>query len=117
MTNYTKYRYWFIGGCFLLTAPLHAQNMSSPYTVYGIGNIDHRLYNRTSGIANTGLALKSNVWLIGNNPASLAGLEKSFYLFDLGLSGISVQYIGDPIEEGARANRDFGARRAAFRSE
>jgi hypothetical protein len=114
MTIYTKYRYMLAGGCLLLSAQLCAQDMNSPYSVYGIGNVDHRAYNRTSGIGHTGLALKSGAWLINNNPASIAGLEKSFYLFDLGLSGKSVKYTGDPIEAGARANRDFGARRAAF---
>jgi hypothetical protein len=88
--------------------------MTSPYTVYGIGTIDNRLYNRTSGIANTGLALKSDYWLINNNPASIAGLIKGWYHFDLGLAGRNVQYAGDPITEENRSSRDFGVRHAVF---
>ncbi len=114
MTIYTNYRYWLSAGCLLFSGKLCAQNMTSPYSVYGIGNIDHRMYNRTAGMGFTGLALRSQNWLIGNNPASIAGLEKGWYIFDLGLAGKSVTYSGDPIEEGARANRDFGAKRAAF---
>lgn len=114
MTIFTKYRYWLTGTCLLMTGQLCAQNMTSPYSVYGIGVIDHRTYNRTSGMGYTGLALRSGAWLINNNPASIAGLEKSWYMFDLGLSGRSVTYSGDPIDEAARTSRDFGVRRAAF---
>lgn len=112
MNSFTKYS--FLIFCLLTAGKSSAQNMTSPYSVYGIGNIEHRLYNRTSGIGHTGLALRSGGWLISNNPASIAGLEKSFYLFDLGLAGKSVQYLGDPIEPGGRNNLDFGAKRAAF---
>lgn len=112
MMNFTKYG--FVLGALLIAVDISAQDMTSPYTVYGIGSIDHRIYNRTSGIANTGLALKSGHWLIANNPASIAGLEKGWYHFDLGLSGRSVQYTGDPISEGAVGSRDFGIKRAAF---
>lgn len=112
MMNFTKYG--FVLGALLIAVDISAQDMTSPYTVYGIGSIDHRIYNRTSGIANTGLALKSGHWLIANNPASIAGLEKGWYHFDLGLSGRSVQYTGDPISEGAASSRDFGIKRAAF---
>lgn len=107
-----KINCWLI--CILVTGKLSAQNMTSPYTVYGIGTIDFRAYNRTSGMGGTGLALKSGNWLINNNPASIAGLDRSWYIFDLGLSGRTVQYAGDPIAEGTKPGRDFGARRAAF---
>jgi hypothetical protein len=111
MNIYTKY---LLCACVMASGKMQAQNMTSPYSIYGIGVIDHRMYNRTSGMGNTGLALKSGPWLINNNPASIAGLDKSFYLFDLGLSGKSVQYTGDPIAPGASAHRDFGAKRGAF---
>jgi hypothetical protein len=112
MMNFTKYG--FALGALIIAGDLPAQNMTSPYSVYGIGSIDSRIYNRTSGIANTGLALKSGHWLIGNNPASIAGLEKGWYHFDLGMAARSVQYTGDPISEGAVNSRDFGIKRVAF---
>src|SRR5688572_8105129 len=95
---------FLVAAYILFSTKSAAQNMTSPYTVYGIGNIEHRPYNVTSGIGGTGLALKSTYWLINNNPASIAGLYKSFYLFDIGLSGRSVQYSGDPIAEGMRSS-------------
>src|SRR5262245_39295032 len=87
--------------CFLVSvfylSQAHAQNMNSPYSVYAIGDIDSRAYNRTSGIGSTGLALSSSFYLIDNNPASLTGLTRSFFLVNASAVGKSVQYSGTPI--------------------
>jgi hypothetical protein len=88
-----------------------SQNMNSPYSVYGIGDIDFRAYNRTSGMASTGLALSSSFYMIDNNPASIAGLPRSFYLVDVSAVGKSVQYKGDPISTGNSNNKDFWIKR------
>ena len=89
----------------------NSQNMNSPYSAYGIGDIDHRPYNRTSGMAGTGLALSSSFYMIDNNPASIAGLTRSFYLIDISTVGKSVQYNGDPIDAGSSSGRDFWIKR------
>mgnify|MGYP000509248199 CR=1 FL=1 len=41
-----------------------SQNMNSPYSIYGVGDIDFRPYNRTSGMGGTGIALRSSYYLI-----------------------------------------------------
>src|SRR5882724_7551310 len=79
---------------------VHAQNMNSPYSIYGVGDIDFRAYNRTSGMASTGLALPSSYYIVDNNPAAIAGLVRSFYLVDGAVVGKSVKYSGDPINAG-----------------
>ena len=71
-----------------------SQNMNSPYSIYGIGDIDFKTYNRTSGMGGTGLALRSSYYLIDNNPASIAGLTRSFYIIDAAFTGKSVTYSG-----------------------
>lgn len=88
-----------------------SQNMNSPYSVYGIGDIDFRAYNRTSGMASTGLALSSSFYLIDNNPASITGLSRSFYLADILVAGKSVTYSGDPVNAGNSSNKDFWIKR------
>src|ERR1700741_3504092 len=97
--------------CFLmiLVALSHgyAQNMNSPYSVYGIGDIDFRNYNRTNGMGSTGLALTSSFYLIDNNPASITGLTKSFFLANMSAVGKSVQYSGSPITGDNRSNKDL----------
>ena len=92
-------------------ANIFSQNMNSPYSVYGIGDIDFRSYNRSSGMANTGLALKSSFYIIDNNPASITGLPRSFYTLNVSSVGKSVRYKGDPINVTNTYNRDFWIKR------
>ncbi|MFT3826699.1 MAG: hypothetical protein QM731_22445 [Chitinophagaceae bacterium] len=94
---------------------LRAQNLSSPYSVYGIGDIDHKAYNRTSGMGSTGLAVKSNTYIINNNPAAIAGLERSFYVIDLGATGGFTTYKGDPVSSSSdNTSKDFIIKRLAL---
>jgi long-subunit fatty acid transport protein len=88
-----------------------AQNMNSPYSIYGVGDIDYRAYNRTGGMASTGIALSSSFYLIDNNPASITGLPRSFYVVDVNTVGKSVQYKGDPITSANNDNKDFWIKR------
>ncbi|MES1221362.1 MAG: hypothetical protein ABUT20_38025, partial [Bacteroidota bacterium] len=53
---------------------LFAQTNNSPYSIFGIGDIDDSYYNRTTGMANTGLAYRSPNFITLNNPASLSAL-------------------------------------------
>jgi hypothetical protein len=91
----------------LIAATTHAQNMNSPYSVYGIGDIDYKSYNRTSGMGGTGLALKSSAYLINNNPASITGLERSFLVMSVATAGKASTYRGDAITPGNSKNQDF----------
>lgn len=88
-----------------------SQNRNNPYSVYGIGDIDNNSYNRTSGMGGAGLALNSSVFLVDNNPASLAGLPRSFYMANLSLAGKMSTYTGDPIDRTNSNNRDFWVKR------
>ncbi|HEX8316576.1 MAG TPA: hypothetical protein VF609_16355, partial [Flavisolibacter sp.] len=84
-----------------------AQNMTSPYSVYGIGDIDHRTYNFNSGMGYTGLALKTSLYRYGTNPASIAGLEKKIVTLDATGAGKSVGYSGTGIDANNSNNNDF----------
>src|SRR5690242_6372792 len=101
----------FIISLLLCCGKIFSQNMTSPYSVYGIGDIDFRSYNRTSGMANTGLALKSSFYIIDNNPASITGLPRSFYTLTASAVGKSVTYKGDPINFTNTQNKDFWIKR------
>lgn len=92
----------------------YTQNMNSPYSIYGIGDIDHRMYNRTSGMGGAGLALRSNLYVIDNNPAGLAGLTRSFYIINAAATGKTVTYKGDPINADNSNNKDFWIKRLSF---
>lgn len=91
-----------------------SQTMNSPYSVYGIGDIDFKTYNRTSGMGGTGLALSSNKYIINNNPASIAGLERSFFIMNVATTGKSVTYQGDAITALNNKNQDFWVKGASL---
>lgn len=91
-----------------------SQNMNSPYSIYGIGDIDTRVYNRTSGMGGAGLALRSSYFMIDNNPAAISGLTRSFYIVDGAVTGKSVVYKGDPIDATNSSNKDFWIKRLSL---
>ena len=90
---------------------LFSQNTNSPYSVYGIGDIDNNSYNRTSGMGGTGLAIKSSVFLIDNNPAALTGLSRSFYVATIAATGKSSSFSGEPINSSNSNSKDFWIKR------
>ena len=115
MKSFSAYKYW----CCLFTANVigfyaFTQNTNNPYSVYGIGDLDNNVYNRTSGMGGTGLAIKSSVFLIDNNPAALTGLPKSFYVATLGATGRTNTFSGTPINAGNNNSKDFWIKRFAL---
>lgn len=84
-----------------------AQQMNSPYSIYGIGDIDHRVYGRSTGMGGTSLALRSSNYIINNNPASLSGLDRSVLVINATGTGRSSTYQGDPIDLENNKNQDF----------
>ena len=91
---------FFYASCF-------SQNTNDPYSIYGVGKIDDKIYNRTSGMAGTGLALRSSNFLINNNPAAIAGLTRSYFVFNAEGVGKTVQFSGTPIDAGNSTSKDF----------
>jgi hypothetical protein len=115
MRSFSKYKRW---GC-LVTANIisfcvFSQNTNNPYSVYGIGDLDNPVYNRTSGMGSTGLAIKSSTFLIDNNPASLTGLSRSFYVASLGATGRTNTFSGTPITSDNNNSKDFWIKRFAL---
>lgn len=91
----------------LLSLSALAQDMNSPYSAYGIGDIDMHRYNMNAGKGYTGIGLKSNYFSPGNNPASASGLPRSLLIFDVSTTGKIVGYHGDPINSNNSAGKDF----------
>lgn len=97
----------YLVGSGLCPLLIFSQNVNSPYSIYGIGDIDNRMYNRTSGMAGTGMATRASSDLINNNPAAISGLPRSFFLLHASAVGETVQYSGDNINSTNRNNKDF----------
>ena len=73
--------------CLLVCAAAQAQNTSSPYSIYGIGDIQTSAYNRTVGMGSTGIAYRSDNSIIQNNPASYTALTQQYFHVEMGARG------------------------------
>lgn len=99
----------------LLMSTARAQNMSSPYSVYGVGEIQELQPDRSSGMANTSMSLISTPgFLLNKNPASLIGLERSLAQVDLGIVGKTVSFKGDAINGDNNSTKDVTIKRISI---
>ncbi len=88
-----------------------AQGNFSPYSQLGIGDIEDDFYNRTSGLSNTGIAYRSNRFLINNNPASFSALTNQYFSMETGLRGSFIDYSGTPVDPSSTQSGDITFRR------
>ncbi len=91
-----------------------AQGNFSPYSQMGIGDLEDGFYNRTTGLANTGIAYRSNRFLINNNPASFSALANQYFTMETSLRGTFISYAGTPVDVGATQSADITFRRLAM---
>lgn len=67
-------------------ASLLAQNStSSPYSKFGIGELEMAAGGRNAGMGETGIALRSNLFFNSANPASLTAIDPQSFLLDMGV--------------------------------
>lgn len=65
---------------------LNGQNISSPYSIFGAGQIANTSFGANPGLGGTGVALLSGSNGINNlNPASYCGIDSLSFLFDFGV--------------------------------
>lgn len=107
-------KFFFISGTILVA--MHtgfAQNNSSPYSILGIGDIEESYFNRTSGMANTGIAYRNKNYLTHNNPASVSELQEQFFTVEAAGRGKFVTYYTNSLNGNGTVNqtRDFSVSR------
>jgi len=59
-------------------------NTKSPYSVFGIGVLQHRGFGYTQGMGGTGIGIRSNNYLNILNPASYSAIDSGSMHFDIG---------------------------------
>src|SRR5258708_3224332 len=96
---------------FVTSHSLLAQGNNSPYSILGIGDLDDNYYNRTWGLANTGLAYRSGHALINNNPASFSALDNQVFSVEMGIRGSIINYYGQPVSTASNQSGDITFRR------
>ncbi len=103
---------FFISGTLL--AAMHtgfAQNNSSPYSILGIGDMEESYFNRTSGMANTGIAYRNKNYLTHNNPASASEIQEQFFTVEAAARGKFVTYYTNSLNSTVNQTRDFSVSR------
>ncbi len=71
----------------LPTLNLRGQNnTNSPYSGFGIGELEMSSGGRNTAMGQTGIALRSNLFLNTANPASLTSMDPNGFLFDIGVN-------------------------------
>jgi hypothetical protein len=84
-----------------------AQNNNSPYSIIGIGSIEHSYFDRTSGMGHSGMSLSSNNFLYNANAASLSALDDKTFHAEISTSAKFINYSGTPISASASASSDL----------
>lgn len=88
-----------------------AQNNFAPYSQLGLGDLEDGYYNRTTGLANTGIAYRSNRYLINNNPASFSGLTNQYFTMETALRGQYISYAGNQVNVASTESGDLTFRK------
>ena len=89
-----------IGIPFLISAILWAQNdTSSPYSLYGLGVENKTSFGGFTAMGNTGVAQKTPFQINNFNPANLAYIPKSSFLYELGINSIYATLKTDEISQ------------------
>lgn len=73
--------------------PASSQITSSPYSVFGLGNLDGTQAGTGSAMGGTGIAFLSEQSLNLKNPASIGGLDSLITIFEIGFAGTSTLYV------------------------
>jgi len=77
----------------LLFTTAYSQSFTnSPYSYYGLGELEPSDYGRTSGMGGVGIGIASNQFLNRANPASLSQIDTLSFMFEVALSGKFATY-------------------------
>ena len=98
---------------------VQAQNTTSPYSIYGLGDFETNGYNRTTGLGGAGTAYRTDNAIIQNNPAALTGLVPQFFHVEAGGRGqfssyANAAYTNYNGQGAAQVSNDFMVTRFAF---
>ncbi len=72
---------------FLIFSNCNAQITSSPYTLFGAGQIEDNGFGVNKALGGTGIAFQSNKSLNNINPASYSAIDSLSFLFEAGVFG------------------------------
>ena len=80
-----KYKIYFLVSFLVLTFYASSQNTTSPYSIFGPGEIQQKGFGKIQGMGGAGIALQSGTFLNNLNPASYSGIDSLHYIYSAGL--------------------------------
>jgi hypothetical protein len=80
---------------FLYGVALQAQNTISPYSFFGVGEIQNKGFGATQNLGGAGIAYQSGNKLNSLNPASYTGIDSLRIIFEFGIEGKNYQLESD----------------------
>jgi len=66
---------------------LNNNNTTSPYSRYGLGDLNHYSYGRTAAMGGASLGSRHSVQINSSNPASYNSIDSLSFIFEFGLDG------------------------------
>ncbi len=87
-----------LAGLVLFPALLFAQfnnNTSSPYSRFGLGDLQHYSFGRTTAMGGASLASRNGQQINTSNPASYTAVDSLGFMFEFGVYGKFSQYSND----------------------
>ncbi|MEI6864808.1 hypothetical protein [Flavicella sp.] len=79
-------------------------DVSSPYSLFGVGKDNSNYFGGSNGLGNTGIGYSNSLSLNKINPASLTAIKGGTFLYDLGISS-TLSYKED--KNNSQSNFDF----------
>lgn len=95
----------------LLCFGSNAQNVSSPYSVLGIGDIENDDYSRYSATGSAAVSRRENGYYNFSNPASLTVMAYKAINFDFALRGRTSQFKVPGVDTLSATTKDFIVKR------
>lgn len=85
---------------------VYGQTNASSYSMIGIGDINYNNFDRSTGMANSGISLSSAAgnYMYLANPASFADLGDMFFKGELSANFKGVDYTGTPMSNSTKTN-------------
>ena len=91
MSNFRKQLFFFLTFNLLLVLGSAQNDINSPYSNYGVGNLSPRSNNVLGAMGGVGYALQSPYYINFKNPAAFAAFDSLSFIGDLSLSVINQQ--------------------------
>jgi len=100
--------------CLLLATATRAQNVSSPYSILGIGDIENNEYSRFSATGSAAVSRREQDSYNYSNPASLTALPYKNLHFDFGFRGKVSRYKLPDADTLTSPSKDFVIKRVSL---